>query len=723
MRGHTGFGQHWFALPVIVVAASAARGQDLAWTLDGYRPDCGVELRAEAGRMLLRWPIAEGERARLAIDPRPDRPLVEFLEIATGEGEPKVVLKAADVSFFLTEGSRESPPDRPPSMSVFNVFFDSPANRPHASYKARLDRTSARVFSRGRSATVALGGLSAGPFRGELHLSAYPGCRLIQVEAVVTTDEDRRAFLYDAGLSGAGPLGSRVAWIDTEGTFRSEDWAGQAPDRPVSVRHRAIAVESEAGSVACFPPPHQYFFPRDLTDNQHTAWFGRGHRGSEERPGFGIRQTETGGGRYVPWFNAPPGTEQRLGMFLAVAPTPAHQTLREVLRFTHGDRFADLPGFKTFSSHWHLAAAVAAMKEKQAGGPRTVPSFVGMFGAMNVQILHLAEFHGDGHPQDPGPLRLGELEAMFDECRRLSNDRILFLPGEEANVHLGPGEKVAGRADGHWLYLFPGPVYWTMQRAADQPFVQPDPRLGTVYHVGNRDEMARLIREQGGLAWTAHPRIKSSNWAPDHYRDQAFYRDDSWLGAAWKAMPADLSRPKLGERSLDLLDDMANWGGRKQLVGEVDVFQLDPTHELYGHMNINYLKLDRIPRFDDGWRPVLDALRQGHFFTTTGEVLIEDFRVDGRESGSEAAIGENPPEITAQISWTFPPRFAEIISGDGTKVYRQRIDLSNESAFGRKKLAIRAAITGHRWVRLEAWDVAANGAFTQPVWLVPAGGR
>ena len=26
---------------------------------------------------------------------------------------------------------------------------------------------------------------------------------------------------------------------------------------------------------------------------------------------------------------------------------------------------------------------------------------------------------------------------MFDECRRLSDDELLFIPGEEANVYLG----------------------------------------------------------------------------------------------------------------------------------------------------------------------------------------------------------------------------------------------------------------------------------------------
>ena len=87
-------------------------------------------------------------------------------------------------------------------------------------------------------------------------------------------------------------------------------------------------------------------------------------------------------------------------------------------------------------------------------------------------------------------------------------------------------------------------------------------------------------------------------------------------------MPADLSQDQLGRRVLDLMDDMANWGEAKYALGEVDVFKLDHTHELYGHMNVNYVRLepDVLPTFSSGWRPVLDTFRLGQFFVTTGEV-------------------------------------------------------------------------------------------------------
>src|SRR5262249_13537178 len=205
-----------------------------------------------------------------------------------------------------------------------------------------------------------------------------------------------------------------------------------------------------------------------------------------------------------------------------------------------------------------------------------------------------------------------------------------------------------------------------------------DPKYGTVYRVGNQRDMMELLKREKGLAWTAHPRIKASSWTPDIFRREEFYLADYWLGGAWKAMPADLSRPRLGERGLDLLDDMANWGQKKYLPGEVDVFKIDHTHELYGHMNVNYVRLDRLPRFDDGWQPILDARRAGHFFVTTGEVLLRDFTVGGQGSGATLKPGaDGRPEVRVALEWTFPLRNAWVVSGDGKRVYRERIGLTD----------------------------------------------
>ena len=76
-------------------------------------------------------------------------------------------------------------------------------------------------------------------------------------------------------------------------------------------------------------------------------------------------------------------------------------------------------------------------------------------------------------------------------------------------------------------------------------------------------------------------------------------------------MPADLSSPRLGDRVFDLVDELNNQGLRKRFLGEVDVFQFDHTHELYAHMNINYIKLGRLPAFDQ-WEDALRRWRRGN---------------------------------------------------------------------------------------------------------------
>jgi hypothetical protein len=357
-----------------------------------------------------------------------------------------------------------------------------------------------------------------------------------------------------------------------------------------------------------------------------------------------------------------------------------------------------------FTSHYHVEHTLDLLRQQRQQGTNSIPpglrepGFVKSFKAHGVDIVHLAEFHVH-HTPEMNAKRLDLLRTMHDECDRLSEDgKFLLLPGEEPNVHLG----------GHWISFFPKPVYWTLQRGKDEPFVEQLDKIGNVYHVGSAADVLKLMEMEKGLMWTAHPRIKGSFGFPDAYRNSEFFKSDRFLGAAWKAMPADYSLPRLGVRVLDLLDDMNNWGRPKMAVGEVDVFRVEPDYELYGHMNVNYLKLDKVPSFSKGWQPVLDALRAGNFFVTTGEILIPAWSIDRKTL-----------KVTANVQWTFPLSFAEVVSGDGAggQVRRQRIDLSDAGSFGSRTLTIPLEVRGQKWVRLEVWDIAANGAFTQPLWL------
>ena len=84
--------------------------------------------------------------------------------------------------------------------------------------------------------------------------------------------------------------------------------------------------------------------------------------------------------------------------------------LESVKRYTHGDTFPALPGYKTFAPHWHFAYTVQAM----AKDPSWVPPFRTVLRDMGINIAMIMDFHGDGHPLDTGPVRLQELKAYFN---------------------------------------------------------------------------------------------------------------------------------------------------------------------------------------------------------------------------------------------------------------------------------------------------------------------
>jgi hypothetical protein len=402
--------------------------------------------------------------------------------------------------------------------------------------------------------------------------------------------------------------------------------------------------------------------------------------------------------------NAPPGSQQHLTLFWYVGTGDARQTFDRVSSYTHDDRFVPLAGRKTFTSHYHLALTMEARRRDREAYR---PEFVDMFRNLGVNIAHVMDFHTDGHPGDAGKVRLGELRDYFDETQRLSGNDFLLLPGEEANVHY----------EGHWALLFPRPVYWFMRRSQGETFEEKAGPASRLYRTGNAEDMLKLIQREGGLAWQTHPRTKGSTGYPDRIKDTPYFRDPTWLGAGFKAMPSDYSSPRLGERALNLLDDMNNWGLKKFLVGEVDVFKINHTHELYGHMNINYLKLDRTPSFP-AWPEVSTALKSGDYFVTTGEIVIYDFKLNGAASGGTAKLPAGGEVLVeADVEWTFPLNFYELVWGDGTKTYRKNVPVPDTTQFGRQRFRMKEKLSGAQWARFAVWDVAANGAFTQPVRL------
>jgi hypothetical protein len=645
------------------------------------------------------WPAGKSKTGKLIFDLSAQQPIFKSIELQEGSRIHQIA-SDLDPVFILTVGKRDLV-----SQNGWNIFFDKVPNKPFKSYNIEFNMHSAAIRSIGSRTVISIGSLKAPGFTGSLEITLYNGSPLMNIAAVMLTEIDSTAILYDAGLISKTALWQKIAWSDVDEQMKSIKPTLYDSAAGLQVKYRSIMGESSQGSLAIFPAPHQYFYPLDEAFNLKFVWAGNQYRDLVRGYGIGIRQDLYGDRRYVPWFNAPPGTQQRLNFFILLSSGKAALALDEVKKFTNNDHYAKLPGYKTMASHFHNEFI---MKVVMANKPiPDTPAFMNVFKRTGVDVVHLGEFHYTAHPKGPDSLRLKELHALFQQCERLSSKEILLLPGEEPNEFFG----------GHWLQLFPKPVYWIMSGNNEKPFVTDDPIYGKIYRISNETEMLDLLKKENGLAWTAHPRTKGSTGYPDKYKSADFFKDKHFLGAAWKAMPADLSLPFLGKRVLDLIDDMNNWGEHKKVLAEADLFTIEPDNEMYAHLNINYLKIDKLPDYKSGWQSIVDALQQGKFFSSAGEVLIPQFTVDGKSTGDEVSSDGKKSNIAFKLKWTFPMNYAEIISGDGEKVYRDRITLNNTHSFGEQTFNKSVDLTGRKWVRLEAWDVAANGAFTQTVWI------
>lgn len=668
---------------------------------DKFDKKSGTKVSVHDSLLVISWPSGNKMAGSLELDLSRNKPLFKSIAAVSSKTNSNVIAAGIDPAFILTIGKRDLV-----SQNGWNIFFDKVPLKPHQSYTVDLSKDSAAIITEGTHTIIRIYNMQAASFSGALEITVYQGSPLFNVAAVLSTNIDSTAVLYDAGLiSKANPWQS-LHWINTDETAAQAAYNSTDTAKNLAVKYRAIATENANGSLALFPAPHQYFYPLDEAFNLKFVWYGNNYRKLFDGYGIGIRQQPEGDKRFVPWFNAPPGTKQRLNFFCLISADRATENLTALKKFTHNDSYTTLPGYKTLSSHFHNEFI---MNVVMAGKPVPEhPEFIDVFKRSGIDIVHLGEFHYTAHPKGPDSARLNELQALFEQCKRLSDKEFLLLPGEEPNEFLG----------GHWLAFFPKPVYWIMSRKPGAPFEEVNKQYGKVYRIGDTTDMLNLLKLENGLAWTAHPRTKGSLGYPDKYRNTGFFRSDNFLGAAWKAMPADLSQPRLGKRVLDLMDDMNNWGFKKQVLGEADVFTITQENEMYAHLNVNYLQLKSLPKFEDGWQPVLDALQKGKFFTTTGEVLIPSFAVNGKTSGEVLQLDkEGNAKVAMHINWTFPLQFVEIISGDGEQVYRDRISLNTTTAFGDKDFTFNINLKNRKWVRAEVWDVAVNGAFTQTVWV------
>src|SRR5439155_15802041 len=324
-------------------------------------------------------------RARYAIDAA--QPVVRDLAIRKAGGRWAILGENLTPDYHVTSGIRRMSEQQAEPLRAAGVeltpeviernrwyaFWDAPLVVPGTPARdlglprkaeelrratASFSTSSCSVKTDGGSLEVTFPGLSMGIFSGSLRFTAYRGANLLRMDALAKTNDEWIAYKYDAGLKGFSTgLTPRVAWRDTGGQPQHYEFGGviQNTSAPVKAQNRLLVAEGKGASLGTFTPPHTFFFTREVDTNLGYVWY---RKDSATTFGIGIRQADA---EETPQyadnfalFNAPPGTVQHMGVYFYASPDSAEGTRQAVLRFTHGDEFKPLPGYKTFVNHFHL---------------------------------------------------------------------------------------------------------------------------------------------------------------------------------------------------------------------------------------------------------------------------------------------------------------------------------------------------------------------------------
>src|SRR5262249_7909233 len=144
----------------------------------------------------------------------------------------------------------------------------------------------------GATLAVTFQGLSMGIFSGSLRFTSYRGANLLRMDAIARTNEPWVAYKYEAGLKGfTADLTPRVEWGENGGHPQRYEFGGPANASivPLKAENRLLTAEGAGGSIVVFPPPHTFFFTREVDTNLGYVWYRKDANGTFA---FGIRQAD-----------------------------------------------------------------------------------------------------------------------------------------------------------------------------------------------------------------------------------------------------------------------------------------------------------------------------------------------------------------------------------------------------------------------------------------------
>ena len=208
------------------------------------------------------WPTGKNETGKLILDLSNNKPLFKSIQL-----DNKEIISGVDPAFILTIGKRDLV-----SQNGWNIFFDKVPLKPHQSYVIKFEKDSASVRTEGAHTIIRISKMYAATFNGALEITLYNGSPLFNIAAVMSTDVDSTAILYDAGLINKNKIWNTIAWSDTKKQMQHVLPKEEDTARNLEVKYRTVIGESDEGSLAVFPAPHQYFYPLDEAFNLRFTW-------------------------------------------------------------------------------------------------------------------------------------------------------------------------------------------------------------------------------------------------------------------------------------------------------------------------------------------------------------------------------------------------------------------------------------------------------------------
>ena len=723
-----------------VNTAVATSAQTLRCDLSGYAARTGVTAELSGDLLVVEWEGEGDEWLRMKLGIADRMPVVAELAVRVDQRDWAVVVTDARFEFKIVEGLRrisnqQLVPLRELGVELtqevvdrykWDAFWDAPldlrepvrANNPPpaegvaeqpglprtATEIRRADAvyatTGCRVTREGRRLAVVFPGMRLGSFSGELVLTVHQGTNLIRVEAIASTDRPSVAYKYDVGLTGLERNDeSRVTWRDVGSQLQSYSLRGPANADHVVLRaaNRLVVAETNGAAIAAFPPPHTFFWAREVEINVGYNWY---RKDDDTSFSIGVRQGEQEVVEQyrANWslYSAPPGSAQHMAAYFYPTWGDHSEARDAALAFTNGDRYRPLEGYQVMGSHYHTDMG---RNLRASGSIDTRLSDFEVLGSAGINIAGPVD-----RPRDE--TQLEEQHWLFRGAERHSDDRFMVMPQMENTNLLG----------GHWDLLFSHPVYYVDERLEGTALVTEHPEYGRVYNIGSAEDMMAMIEAEDMLVFMPHPRTKGSTGYPDAVAETPQFLSDRYRGVGWRwGMGSDLSERRLSEqRVLPLLDDMNNWIAAtslrpKYLMAITETYFKSPGDDVYANGPVSYIRIDELPEPGD-YTPIVAALKNGDYFVTSGEVVIPSHSYEGTASAMT---------LVADVEWTFPLEFVEIVVGDGERTTIYSVAATDLPAFGRHTFRVPFDATGQAWVRFAAWDSAGNGAMTMPVRVGP----